>query len=209
MTEAPEATATAPASGAENVQSAPVAPQAPTTPTAPETQAPATEQSAAPTAPSIPEKYEFTLAEGYQLDTQALPEFEAAFKDLGLTQEQAQKLVDLDAKRTLTAQQNAQEAAVLQRNQQVAAWTEELAKDPEFGGAAFETNVGIAMKAMGQFGTPQFKEFLETSGIGSHPEVVRFFHRVGKELGEGSVHRTTNDIPAERDLASRMYPNLN
>ena len=205
MTEAPEATATAPASGAENVQSAPVAPQAPTTPPAPEAQAPATEQSAAPAAPSIPEKYEFTLAEGYELDAQALPEFEATFKDLGLSQEQAQKLVDLDAKRTLAAQQTAQ----AQQAQQIQAWVGELKQDPDFGGANFESNVALAQKAMGQFGTTELRQMLETSGLGSHPEVVRFFHRVGKELGEGSVHRTTNDVPAERDLASRMYPNLN
>ncbi len=205
MTEAPEATATAPASGAENVQSAPVAPQAPTTPTAPETQAPATEQSAAPTAPSIPEKYEFVPPEGYQIDTQALPEYEAAFKELGLSQEQAQKLVDLNAKHTLAAQQ----AAQAQQTQQINAWVGELKQDPNFGGANFESNVALAQKAMGQFGSPELKQMLETSGLGSHPEVVRFFHRVGKELGEGSVHRTTNDVPADKSWANRMYPDMN
>ncbi len=36
---------------------------------------------------------------------------------------------------------------------------------------------------------------LSESGLGTHPEVVRFFHKVGKELGEGKLHRTTTEVP--------------
>lgn len=202
MTEAPEATATAPASEAANVQSDPAATQQ-----APATQAPAQEAAAQPAAQpqGAPEKYDFSLPEGYQADPAVMDKFQGIARELNLTQEQAQKLVALDAER-VAASGEAQKA---QFAQQVEAWVGELKNDQTFGGANFDGNVKIAQKAMADFGTPELKQMLETSGLGSHPEVVRLFHRIGQQLGEGTVHRTTSNIPAERSLAERMYPNQN
>ncbi|MCV5473515.1 peptidase, partial [Escherichia coli] len=41
-----------------------------------------------------PEKYEFQAAEGVELDADALKDFEPVARELNLTNEQAQKLVD-------------------------------------------------------------------------------------------------------------------
>lgn len=199
MSEAPEAAATAPASEAESVHPDPgAAPQA-------QPQAPA----AAPDQPAAqpqgaPEKYDFSLPEGYQADPAVMDKFQGIARELNLTQEQAQKLVALDAER-LAASGEAQKA---QFAQQVEAWVGELKNDQTFGGANFDGNVKVAQKAMADFGTPELKQMLETSGLGSHPEVVRLFHRIGQQLGEGAVHRTTSDVPAETSWAQRMYPDM-
>ena len=51
-----------------------------------------------------PEKYEdFKLPDGYQFDPETLKTAQATFKELGLTQEQGQKLVDLYAANGITA----------------------------------------------------------------------------------------------------------
>ncbi|ECV7263739.1 TPA: peptidase, partial [Salmonella enterica subsp. enterica serovar Strathcona] len=47
------------------------------------------------TPPGAPEKYAFTAPEGQELDTSALAQFEPVARELNLTQEQAQKLVDV------------------------------------------------------------------------------------------------------------------
>lgn len=202
MTEAPEATATAPASEAANVQSDPAATQQ-----APATQAPAPEAAAQPAAQpqGAPEKYEFSLPEGYQADSAVMDKFQGIARELNLTQEQAQKLVALDAER-VAASGEAQKA---QFAQQVDAWVGELKNDQTFGGANFDGNVKVAQKAMADFGTPELKQMLETSGLGSHPEVVRLFHRIGQQLGEGAVHRESTQVPAGQGWAQRMYPDMN
>lgn len=210
MTDATEATTTTTVSGAETAPSqtaaAPAVAPAVTAPAAdPAVTAPAATDPPADAAKPVgaPEKYEFKYPEGYQVDETALGEYSAAFKELGLTNEQAQKLVDMDAKRSAANQ----ETSLAAQKTQVEAWIGELKQDKDFGGANFDASVKVAQKAMADFGTPELRQMLDASGLGSHPEVVRFFHRVGKGLGEGSIHKTTTEQPAERSLAERMYPN--
>ncbi|MGV6475357.1 hypothetical protein [Azotobacter vinelandii] len=208
MTEAVD-TATTTASGTESATSQAAAPEQQTAaqvlgqqqPQQPEAQ----EQ---PAKPVVPEQYSFAnLPEGYAIDDAALAEWSPVFKELGLTQEQAEKLVALDAKRVLASQRAAEQAATDQRNQMVSGWEASLKADPNFGGANFDANVATASEALAAYGSPELSAMLKESGLGSHPEVVRFFHRVGKEIAEGKLHRTTTEVPAERPLANRMYPN--
>lgn len=210
MTDAVDAPATTPVSGAEPATSqAPTTAQPNTPPAAAPQQAPEGDK---PAAPAIPEKYEFKgLPEGYTLDEAQIGEWSGVFKELGLSQEQAQKLVEMDAKRFTAANSpEAQQAAALaQRNQQVSQWEASLKQDPDLGGAKFDATVETAQKAMASFGSPQLKEMLAESGLGSHPEVVRFFAKVGKELSEGQLHRTTTEQPSEQSWAKRMYPDMN
>lgn len=169
-----------------------------------------TEQQAKPV---VPEAYAFSnLPEGYTLSPEQLAEATPLFKKLGLTQEQADELMAFDAKRALAAnspeaQEAAQAAAVEAFNKQVDEWVGTLKADPQFGGAKFDENVAVAQKAMAAYGSPELTAMLDESGLGSHPEFVRLMHRVGKELGEGKLHRTTTEQPSERSLADRMYPN--
>lgn len=216
MTDAVDAPATTPVSGAEPATSPAPAVEQPNTPPAAAPQqapeAPEAPEAPKPDASAVPEKYEFKgLPEGYTLDEAQLGEWSGVFKELGLTQEQAQKLVEMDAKRFTTANSpEAQQAAALaQRNQQVSQWEASIKQDPDLGGAKFDSTVELSQKAMASFGTPQLKEMLAESGLGSHPEVVRFFHSVGKELSEGQLHRTTTEQPSDQSWAKRMYPGMN
>lgn len=135
--------------------------------------------------PVVPEAYAFKdLPEGYAMSEQQLAEVSPLFKDLGLTQEQADKLVAFDAKRALAAEQ----AGLEQRQGLVTGWEKSLREDAAFGGANFDANVGVAQKALSQFGTPELSTMLKESGLGSHPEVVRLFHRIGQQLAEGQLH---------------------
>lgn len=211
MTEAVD-TATTTASGPDSATSTTTPTPAPAAPAPVEggQQQPAAEPEA--TKPAVPEQYTFSdLPEGYALDESSLTEWSGVFKELGLTQEQAQKLVAMDAKRQLAANnpEAVQAAAVESRNQQVSQWESALKADKELGGSNFEATVGNAQKALADFGSPELSAMLKESGLGSHPEVVRFFHNVGKQLSEGQLHRTTTEQPNEKSWANRMYPDLN
>jgi hypothetical protein len=206
MTDAATAPATTPASDAPNAPSEPVAAppaQEPAPAATPAAEPAATDKPAADKPQGAPEKYEFKYPEGYQVDEASLGEYSTAFKELGLTNEQAQRLVDMDAKRSASSS----EAAIAAQKQQVETWVGELKSDPEFGGAKFEANVGIANKALAAFGSPELTQFFKETGLGNHPLLVKAFHKAGTQLGEGSIHKTTSDQPAERSIAERMYPN--
>nr|WP_011279254.1 hypothetical protein [Sodalis glossinidius]CAI59394.2 hypothetical protein pSG3.03 [Sodalis glossinidius] len=142
-----------------------------------------------------PQEYTFTAPEGGELDAQALGIFEPVAKELGLTQAQAQKLVDIYPQ----IQQRQAQAW----GQQVAEWGEQVKTDPEIGGEKFTANVGQAQKALDQFGNPALRDYLEASGLGNHPELVRFCAKVGKAMAEDNMIMPghSSERSAVRDLA--------
>ncbi|MDG3896597.1 hypothetical protein L5C00_10540 [Pseudomonas aeruginosa] len=193
MTEAVD-TATTTVSGTESATSEAQASQQQAAEQGQQQQAQAKQQEQ---KPAVPDAYKFALPEGYDFSAEAQAEWSGVFKELGLTQEQASKLVEMDAKRQASGAQASEQAAIEYRNQQVSKWESELKQDAAFGGANFEANVGIAQKALADYGTPELTAMLKESGLGSHPEVVRFFHRVGQQLAEGKLHRTTTEVPKQ------------
>ncbi|EOC1317154.1 peptidase [Cronobacter turicensis] len=130
-----------------------------------------------------PEKYEFTAAEGVELDKTALAEFEPVARDLGLSQEQAQKLVDVYPKLLAGMQQRQAEAW----QQQTEEWAANVKADKEIGGDKLTANLGVAQRAVDQFGSPALKEYLDGTGLGNHPELVKFCVKVGKAMAEDGV----------------------
>lgn len=131
-----------------------------------------------------PEQYEqFTFPEGFQVSDEMVKGFEAKARELNLTQEQAQSLVDYDAERA-AAFAEVQDAAY---EAQINEWKDQSANDKEFGGPDYEKNRAIAVDAINQYGSPEFVKFYEDTGIGDHPEFIRFCFRVGKTLQEDTA----------------------
>lgn len=155
--------------------------------------------------PVVPEKYAFeNLPDGYALDEAATTEWSAVFKDAGFTQEQVDKLVAMDAKRQQSMTANYQQQAQQARQQQLGDWLTELKADEAFGGAKFDENVGVAQKALAEFGSPELSKALAETGMGSHPEVVRLFHRIGQQLAEGQLHRGSGN-PSRKSNEEVFY----
>lgn len=152
---------------------------------------------------TAPETYaDFVMPDGIQVDEALLTEASPVFKELNLTQEQAQKLVDFQSKQVQAGQQNQVEAF----NKQVGDWLEESKNDSEFGGDSFDENVKIAQIAVNKFGSPELKQLLEDYGVGNHPEMIRFMYKVGKLTGE-DVPGAGAAVSQAKDRVTTMYPN--
>lgn len=135
-------------------------------------------------ADGAPEQYsEFATPEGYNLDEAAHAAFQETAKTLNLTQEQAQQLIDYDAKRTLEGT----DTATKQWNDTLDGWKADLKNDEVMGGAKHEENLGLANKAIDAFGTPELRTFLDESGLGSHPELLKAFHKAGSAISEDQL----------------------
>ena len=155
------------------------------------------------TEEQVPEQYaDFAFEEGKALDTELADDIKATAKELGLTQSQAQKLADLALKRTESAQSKQAEMLAQARDE----WAGQAKADKEFGGDAIEANLATARKALDTFGTPELKALLNESGLGNHPEVIRFFYRSGKAISEDRVIRG-GAAGQPTDPAKRLFPN--
>ena len=102
-----------------------------------------------------PEKYEFKPAEGQELDTAALEQFEPIARELNLTNEQAQKMVDLYGTKIMPMVQQQQVEAWQKTTEQ---WAADVKADKEIGGDKLTSNLSAAQRALAQFGTPELKE---------------------------------------------------
>lgn len=146
-----------------------------------------------------PEKYEFTMPEGVELDAALAEKVDPVLRELGLSNEQANKLASTFAEYRASESQRQSDAYA----QQVEDWGKSARDDKEFGGAAFEQNVAAAQTAIGKFGTPELKTLL-ADGLGNHPELIRFCVRVGKAIGEdGGVEGSKATTP--KDPAAVLF----
>ena len=150
-----------------------------------------------------PEKYEWAAPEGVTLDESVMGSLSEVAKELNLSQDAAQKLVDKMA--PAMAQRQAAQVQAMQ-----AEWRESSSGDAEFGGAKLAENMAVAKKALDAFATPEFRQLLEQTGMGNHPEVIRTFYRAGKAISEdGLVSGSAPKAPRDaRSLfpASNMNP---
>ncbi len=135
---------------------------------------PATETSAATAAP---EAYSFKAPEGTEYDPEILESFLGAAKEAGLTQDAAQKLIEKMAP-ALAARQVDQLQAIHKE------WQTASTADKEFGGDKLQENLGVARKALENFGTPELRSLLDETGLGNHPEVIRMLYRAGRAISE-------------------------
>ena len=126
-----------------------------------------------------PESYEFQAIEGADLETDSVPvqAFSEVAKELNLTQEQAQSVLDKVA------------PALKQQNEDYinnvrSEWVESVRTDPEIGGDQLQENLSKAVRVLDAFGTPELKSLLGETGLGDNPEIIRFLYRTYQDIGE-------------------------
>lgn len=154
-----------------------------------------------------PETYEFTAPEsfeGVEIDSSIRDAYAEAARELDLTQDKAQGLFA----KTMDAMHK---RAVAEQERVTSEWIAEAKADPDIGGDKLEENLGIAQKAVKEFGSDGLRELLSIAdGIGNHPEIIRFLVKVGNAIGEdrfvGPDQGPAADPTDESAMARRLYP---
>lgn len=122
---------------------------------------------------------EFELPDGTEVAEEDMAAFKGLSEELGLSKDQAQKLLTMEANRVAAMSQAAADAAVKQAND----WAEQSRADKEFGGDDFAANAAIANEAMNKFAGEDVVEIMNTSGLGNHPGMIRMFLAIGRATG--------------------------
>ena len=129
-----------------------------------------------------PENYEFNtqVADAPdELDPEVLTAFGDVAKELNLPQDAAQKVLDKVAPVIQARQAKAIEQTKVE-------WANQSKSDSEFGGESLTDNLDVAKASLDTFGTDALKSLLQETGLGNHPEVIRFMYRAGKAISEDS-----------------------
>lgn len=210
------AAGTPPAAGAGGESAAPAAAATLLTPAAeaaPKTGAPAEGEKAqtpeAKAAADAAAAIDLKLPDGFTAD-ETLDKFKGVAKELKLDSAGAQKLFDLFVERATS------EAA--EEKKMVAGWEKSLREDKEFAGTKgelFDGNLRLAQKAVAKFVDEPTRQFLQTSGIGNHPGLVRAFQKMAKAIGEDTVAGTgaTPVVPDSKpknrgEVLAGLYPSM-
>jgi hypothetical protein len=155
-----------------------------------------------------PEKYEdFTLPDGLTIPDDVKASALTLFKDLNLSQEAAQKLIDFQ----MGVEQKA--AADLKKHWDTTheTWVKGFREDKEIGGENEKQSLAYAKAALAsEFATPALKEALEVTGAGNHPEVIRLLARLGKAVSDDkSVLAGKAKGDQSKDPAKKLFPSFN
>lgn len=159
-----------------------------------------------PKVEGAPETYEaFAAPEGVELPTAVLDAFQGTARKFNLSQAQAQELLNDMA--PVVAKQNSEAINALQKKA-VSQWLKETQNDKEFGGENLQANLAIAHRAMTKdVATPALRKLLDDSGLGNHPEVIRWMYRVGKHMTPDNKHLTgAAQTGGEKTVTETLWP---
>lgn len=154
----------------------------------------AKEPASSEPAPGAPARYELAM-EGVNLDPAMLTAAEPVLRELGLSNEHANKLVPVAAKLVSKTQESTMQAMIDAGAKQKKAWLTAYNSDPEIGGAGRAVTQQLAEKGMTALGFKAghpFRQILTDSGFGNHPDMIRTFRRLGQLTGAGPAARAGN-----------------
>lgn len=171
-----------------------------------------------------PDAYaDFTAPDGYTLDKTTIDAFAPIAKELGLTQDQAQRLVTFHSERMIAAAKAPTDAFESTRNE----WRGKVDADPDLKAAtsggktgleAVKLDIGKVFNALGDPAlVADFKEAMNLTGVGDHPAFVKALWKLSSFLAEGthvagaqpSPHGQRQPGTSERPSpAKALYPGL-
>jgi hypothetical protein len=160
-------------------------------------------------ANGAPEKYEaFTLPEGYALEGERLDKATGLFKELNLSQEQGQKLVDAFVAADSENRSMLDELREAETAKRIESWGKEARE--QFG-KDYDAAVADARKAVTAVKSEALDKAFNEHGWGNHPELIRAFAYFGRLVGgsqmDGMEGQTAGEGQPE-DARKRWYPDL-
>lgn len=159
-------------------------------------------------AQGAPETYEaFVLPEGMDVNEEYLAAYQDLAREHNLSQEAAQKFVDMGAQLVQQGQQQTVETLQDSWRDTLAQWVDEIKTDKEIGGDNLQKSLSVARAAIEAFGDDNLREVLEQTGMTNNPGLVRFAYRVGKALQEDTLHTGRHPAP-EKSAGEVLFPSM-
>ena len=140
-----------------------------------------------------PAEYQLAMPEGVTIDPDLLTAAAPVFQELGLTSEQASKLVPLAQQ----VQERLWSSMTAHHNEVRTAWKNEARADSTIGGTNWNDSLVLARNALDIGGAgpgSEVRKLLNDTGLGDHPAFIRMFRNLGMRLGSTTGPKTAADI---------------
>ena len=152
---------------------------------------------------------DFKLPEGVKVDDEVMGQFKTLAAESKVSQETAQKFMDLHTA-AITKAANAPYDAW--RSTQ-SAWQAEIKADPAIGGKNLgqtQTAIAKAIDSMGPAEAKAFRQALNFTGAGNNPAIVKGLALLGKSFTEGTAVSGAKPSGGDGKTAAKsIYPTLN
>lgn len=172
------------------------------------------EEGAKEGPPALPEKYELTPPEGLEITPEIVAEIDPVFRELGLNNDKANRLMPLAgalAQRIMKGQADAHEAMG-------ADWAKAAQADERLGGKNWPDTERFVAKAfdtaaagLGKDGVEQvkaFKALLDDTKLGNHPILLSMFRFYGERISEDTeLVRGDAGAQVKPSREAVLYPN--
>lgn len=170
--------------------------------------------------PAPPPVYDtFTVPEGITLDGDRVSKFTEILGDLeknakgidhALVQQFGQKAVDFHVAELQKQSEEFNKYITTSWERTKQEWKDSFLKDPEIGGNRFQTTVDNALNFIRTHGgTPEqqteFRNLMETSGLGNHPTMIRLLANAGLRMSEGKPLAAVQPVPQTKSKLTTMY----
>lgn len=154
----------------------------------PEVKADASKESPKTDAPKeektvVPEKYDLKLPQGSDLTTDYVEKVASFAKERGLSNEQAQAVLDREIEARASVVEG-QKQAIEQSNQK---WFQALQSDSEIGGANLEQNGELAHRAAAHWFGEEFVNVIKQSKLNHYPALFKGLVRLGREMSDDQL----------------------
>lgn len=151
------------------------------------------------------------LPEGVEVDKDAVAALSPVAKELGLSNEGFSKIAQVYASQVLPKVTEQVTGAIEQNiaatHAQWATEATDLVKtDPAFGGKALGEVQQLSAKALDRFGGPEFRTFLNETGLGNHPAMLKFAYLAGSAISEDTSFERGNPTPRPKTSVEKFYP---
>lgn len=150
-----------------------------------------------------PEKYTLKAPENSPLSQARLDDISAFAKEKKMSNEEAQMLVERESKAVEAFKADQQTQFESKKTE----WFKASESDKEFGGEKFKESAELAHRVIERFASPSLKEHLKETGLGNHPELVRFVLNIGKQMSEDKliIPGGQTKQPEKKSAAERLY----
>lgn len=149
-------------------------------------------------AKAVPEKYDIKAPEGMTLDTVALEKFTPIAKELGLSNDQVQKLADFQAEQT--------KAALQAQADNFNKFLEDTkAETKTFFGTKLSGELKFVAKARDMFIDKDAMELLETTGLANHKAIITMLSKIGRAVSEDKLVDGKSSVGEQRSDAQIIY----
>jgi len=169
--------------------------------------------------PAPPPSYEaFKVPEDVQLSPERITEFTKLLSDLEVTgkadhaamQEFGQKAIEFHVNEQKALVEAINKTQLETWEKTVIGWKDDFLKDPEIGGNRFQTTLDSANKFIKTHGgtaeqQKEFRNLLNTSGLGNHPTMIRILAQAGTAMSEGKPLAASTPVSAPKSKTATMY----